>query len=43
MNGASKELIAELALTEAEYRRIVDLLDREPNALELGMFGALWE
>ena len=42
MNGASKELLAELALTEAEYRRIVDLLDREPNALELGMFGALW-
>ena len=42
MSGASKELLAELALTEAEYRRIVDLLDREPNALELGMFGALW-
>ena len=29
-------------LTEDEYRRILELLGREPNAVELGMFGAMW-
>ncbi len=32
----------EVALSRAEYERIIDLLDREPNAVELGLFGALW-
>ena len=32
----------EIALTQAEYDLILDLLDREPNPVELGMFGALW-
>ncbi len=32
----------QLSLTREEYDRIVDLLDREPNEVELGMFGALW-
>ncbi|MEX0751140.1 MAG: phosphoribosylformylglycinamidine synthase subunit PurL [Dehalococcoidia bacterium] len=31
-----------LSLSRDEYDRIVDLLDREPNEVELGMFGALW-
>jgi len=35
-------VLADVALTEAEYARIVELLGREPNNLELGMFGALW-
>ena len=38
----TKETLDEIALTEDEYRLIVDRLDREPNAMELGMFGALW-
>ena len=38
----AKALLDEIALTEEEYRRIVEGLKREPNALELGMFGALW-
>ena len=38
----SKEILDEIALSQAEYRMIVDRLDREPNAVELGMFGALW-
>jgi len=38
----SKEFLDEIALSEAEYREIVRLLGREPNPLELGMFGALW-
>jgi phosphoribosylformylglycinamidine synthase len=29
-------------LTEDEYRAIVARLGREPNAVELGMFGAMW-
>ena len=32
----------QLSLSRDEYARIVDLLDREPNEVELGMFGALW-
>ncbi|HWE61506.1 MAG TPA: phosphoribosylformylglycinamidine synthase subunit PurL [Chloroflexota bacterium] len=31
-----------LGLTPAEYRRIVALLGRTPNEVELGMFGAMW-
>ncbi len=34
--------LAAVALTEDEYRAIVRTLGREPNDLELGMFGALW-
>ena len=29
-------------LTEAEYRLAVEALGREPNLVELGMFGAMW-
>ena len=29
-------------LTEDEYRLVVSALEREPNAVELGMFGAMW-
>jgi len=32
----------QLSLSREEYDQIVDLLDREPNEVELGMFGALW-
>ena len=38
----SKEILDEIALSPAEYDLIVDRLDREPNPVELGMFGALW-
>ena len=38
----SKEVLDEIALSQAEYDMIVDRLDREPNPVELGMFGALW-
>src|SRR5438128_6873093 len=34
--------LTQLSLSMEEYGRIVDLLDREPNEVELGMFGALW-
>ncbi|MDA1258360.1 MAG: phosphoribosylformylglycinamidine synthase subunit PurL [Chloroflexi bacterium] len=32
----------EVALSRAEYEAIVDRLGREPNPLELGLFGSLW-
>jgi phosphoribosylformylglycinamidine synthase len=31
-----------LGLTESEFRRIVELLGREPNGLELAVFSLLW-
>ncbi|MCS7001461.1 MAG: phosphoribosylformylglycinamidine synthase subunit PurL [Dehalococcoidia bacterium] len=34
--------LAAVSLTPAEYERIVATLGREPNALELGIFGAMW-
>jgi len=38
----SKETLDEIALSEAEYEAVVERLGREPNSVELGMFGALW-
>ena len=38
----SQEVLDEIALTRAEYDLIVERLSREPNEVELGMFGALW-
>ena len=32
----------QLSLSRDEYRLIVERLGREPNDVELGMFGALW-
>ncbi len=34
--------LAEVALTRDEYQRIVALLGRVPNHVELGLFGAMW-
>jgi phosphoribosylformylglycinamidine synthase len=38
----SQEVLDQIALSRAEYEMILDRLDREPNQVELGMFGALW-
>ena len=38
----TKEALDALALSQAEYEAIVERLGREPNELELGMFGSLW-
>jgi phosphoribosylformylglycinamidine synthase II len=40
--AVDQRVLAEIALSPAEYELIVDRLDREPNDVELGMFGALW-
>ena len=40
--AVSPETLAEIALSPDEYDRIVERIDREPNPVELGLFGALW-
>ena len=40
--AVTKETLDEIALSQAEYDLILEHLDREPNSVELGMFGALW-
>lgn len=39
---ADQRALEEVALTRAEYERIVTLLGRAPNQLELGLFGVMW-
>jgi phosphoribosylformylglycinamidine synthase len=36
------ELIAQHGLSPEEYRKIVDILGREPNHTELGIFSVMW-
>ena len=38
----SQETLDETALTREEYDLIVSKIEREPNGVELGLFGALW-
>ena len=38
----SQEALEQIALTRLEYEQIVERLGREPNPVELGLFGALW-
>ena len=40
--SVSQESLDEVALSRAEYEAIVDRLGREPDPLELGLFGSLW-
>jgi phosphoribosylformylglycinamidine synthase len=37
-----EKLLSAHGLTVEEYERIVNLIGREPNEVELGIFGALW-
>ncbi len=38
----AKDLIAQHNLTDDEYKKIVEILGREPNITELGMFSVMW-
>lgn len=38
----TQDLIAQHNLTDDEYKRIVEILGREPNLTELGMFSVMW-
>src|ERR687891_355610 len=38
----TKELIAQHNLSEEEFKKIVEILGREPNLVELGLFSVMW-
>jgi len=38
----SEELLTQHNLTESEYRKIVEILKREPTTTELGIFSVMW-
>src|SRR5881396_1304579 len=38
----TRDLIAQHNLTDDEYKKIVEILGREPNITELGMFSVMW-
>ena len=40
--AVTPEDLKEIALSQQEYQDIQERLGREPNSLELGLFGALW-
>ena len=40
--GITEKQLNELALSKSEYQLIVKRLGREPNHLEIGLFGSLW-
>ncbi|HXT65087.1 MAG TPA: phosphoribosylformylglycinamidine synthase subunit PurL [Pyrinomonadaceae bacterium] len=42
MNSINKEAIAAHNLTSEEFARIKELLGREPNLVELGVFSVMW-
>jgi len=42
MNAITPAIIREHGLSDEEYARIVRLLDREPNLVELGVFSVMW-
>src|SRR5436190_7385378 len=42
MSVSSESRHRELGLTDFEYERITELLEREPNEVELAMFSLLW-
>src|SRR5690606_22361214 len=38
----SEEVVAQHGLSPEEYRRVLDILGREPNLPELGIFSVMW-
>src|SRR5438309_6761427 len=38
----NKDVVAQHNLTEEEYKKIVEILGREPNLTELGLFSVMW-
>lgn len=37
-----KQIWQEVGLTENEYQRIIELIGREPNELEINLYGVMW-
>jgi phosphoribosylformylglycinamidine synthase len=42
LNKSLREIAKEFGLTSEEYDRIIELLGREPNYTELGMYSVMW-
>ena len=42
MNAMTPDVVAEHGLSAAEYDKILDILGREPNLTELGVFSVMW-
>ncbi|KKM10401.1 phosphoribosylformylglycinamidine synthase [Clostridiales bacterium PH28_bin88] len=42
MSKETKEAWREMGLSMSEYRRVVELLGREPNYVETGLFAVMW-
>ena len=42
MDAITADVIAEHGLSDAEYQKVLDILGREPNLTELGVFSVMW-
>ena len=42
MTEITPQVVAEHGLSEAEYERVVEILGRPPNLVELGIFSVMW-
>ncbi len=42
MGGIRRKVVREHGLTDEEYMRIVEILGREPDLFELGIFSVMW-
>lgn len=42
MTEITKEIVAEHGLSESEYEQVLQILGREPNLTELGIFSVMW-
>ncbi len=42
MSAITPEIVKSHSLSEAEYRLVLDIMGREPNVVELGIFSVMW-
>ena len=42
MNKINKRIVSEHGISEDEFKLIKEILQREPNLLELGIFSVMW-
>ncbi|MCK4939368.1 MAG: hypothetical protein KAR80_03675, partial [Rhodospirillaceae bacterium] len=41
-NEITPEIVAEHGLSEDEYKLVLEIMGREPNITELGIFSVMW-
>ena len=42
MSEITPKIVAEHGLSEEEYQNVIDIMGREPNLTELGVFSVMW-